>query len=316
VICSVALSAGLGGWLLKAVSGIPYVVYAQGEEISGPLKSGRLGRLRYRLTRQVLSNADAVVCISRFTRNLARRHYGVEERRLHLFLPAIDVSEQQTDSERVASVKRAVAPDGPLLLMVGRLAQRRKGFDKTIQALPRILARYPAARLVIAGPGRQDDLRNQARALQVAHAVVFAGEVERRSLLALYAACDVFLLPVRTMDDGDTEGFGVVFLEANLMGKPVIAGRAGGVEDAVVDRVTGLLVDGDRFDEISAAVLELLGDAAQASRLGVQGKQRVLREFTAAAQQQAFRILIAQLLSTHGGDHASPDPSGGVHAGA
>ena len=295
VLCSVALSVGLGGWLLERLAGVPYVVYAQGEELSGPLTGGRLGRARFRLTRAVLRGAVTVVCISRFTRDLVARDYGVPAAKLRLFLPTIDATEAAIAPGAAGEVRRELGVDGPLLLMVGRLAQRRKGFDRAIAALPAIVARHPSARLVVAGPGDQRELRADAEAHRVAASVVFAGEVERGRLMALYAACDVFLLPTRTMADGDTEGFGVVFLEANLHGKPVVAGRTGGTTDAVVDGETGLLVDGDDAAAIAAAVTRLLDDPGLAARLGAQGRDRVHREFSAAAQQAAFDRLAQEL---------------------
>jgi phosphatidylinositol alpha-1,6-mannosyltransferase len=295
VLCSVALSVGLGGWLLGRLARVPYVVYAQGEELSGPLTGGRLGQARFRLTRAVLRGAAAVVCISRFTRDLVARDYGIPEARLPLFLPTVDPAEASLEPGTGDAARRALGAGGPLLLMVGRLAQRRKGFDRAIEALPAILARHPAARLVIAGPGDQRELRAAAEAAGVAGAVVFAGEVERARLMALYAACDLFLLPTRTMADGDTEGFGVVFLEANLHGKAVVAGRTGGTADAVVDGQTGLLVDGGDAAAVAAAVTRLLDDPGLAARLGRQGRERVHREFSPAAQQAAFDRLAQEL---------------------
>lgn len=296
VICSVALSVGLGGWLLHRTASVPYVIYAQGEELSGPIGGRRLGRIRYRLTRRVLQQATAVVCISRFTRDLAEAEYGVPAARLPLFLPTVDPAEADVDAATVRALRAELAPDGPLLLMVGRLAQRRKGFDHAIAALPAVLQRHPSARLVLAGPGDQAELRAIADSAGVAPSVVFAGEMERRRLMALYAACDVFLLPTRTMADGDTEGFGVVFLEANLLGRPVVAGRTGGTTDAVVDGETGLLVDGASPPAIAEAVLRLLDDPALAARLGRQGQARVQREFSPAAQQAAFNRLVRALV--------------------
>jgi phosphatidylinositol alpha-1,6-mannosyltransferase len=248
----------------------------------------------------VLRRATAIVCISRFTRDLVEAEYGVPPARLPLFLPTIDPAEAAVAPEAVRAARAELAPNGPLLLMVGRLAQRRKGFDHAIAALPQILQRHPATRLVLAGPGDQAELRAIAAGAGVSASVIFAGEVERRRLMTLYGACDVFVLPTRTMADGDTEGFGVVFLEANLLGKPVVAGRTGGTTDAVMDGETGLLVDGASTAAIAAAVVRLLDDPALAVRLGRQGQSRVHREFSPTAQQAAFNHLVQALAGSGG----------------
>ena len=86
-------------------------------------------------------------------------------------------------------------------------------------------------------------------------------------------------MPSRTVED-DLEGFGISFLEANACGKPVVAGRSAGVEDAVVHGETGLLVNPESEIEVAEAILTLLGDRDQAESLGRQGKDRVLRQFT------------------------------------
>ena len=76
-------------------------------------------------------------------------------------------------------------------------------------------------------------------------------------------------MPNRTMPDGDTEGFGLTFLEANACGRAVVGGRAGGAVEAVQDGVSGLLVNGERVDEIADAILRILGDDAFRARLEV-----------------------------------------------
>jgi hypothetical protein len=76
--------------------------------------------------------------------------------------------------------------------------------------------------------------------------------------------------------DGDTEGFGLVFLEAACAGKPAVAGTAGGTGSAVVDGVTGLRVDGERLEAIAQALARLLSDPAVAQQMGLRGRKRVL----------------------------------------
>jgi phosphatidylinositol alpha-1,6-mannosyltransferase len=294
-VCSITLFAGFGGWLLYLLRGVPYIVHALGEELTGPLESGSFFRVRYRLTRLVLSRAAAVICISHFTWRVAREEYGVSQDRLHTILPTLDISERQVDLTDMSVFKQGLVGSSKMVLMVGRLQQERKGFDRAIDALSLILAREPDTKLVIVGPGDQTYLRSLAHQAGVEDHVRFVGEVERDRLMLLYAVCDVFLLPTRTID-GDIEGFGIVFLEANLMGKPVVGGRTGGTEDAVIHGKTGLLVDGHDIHQIAEAVIRLLGDPAYADLLGRQGRERVLQEFDSRIQQRGFVRIVEQIV--------------------
>src|SRR5262249_6564884 len=101
----------------------------------------------------------------------------------------------------------------------------------------------------------------------VAGLVSFAGSVADDELVEHYALGDVFVMPNRKLPNGDTEGFGLVFLEANACGLPVIAGSDGGSRDAVQHGVNGLLVDGNSVDMIAAAMLDMRRDPAARERL-------------------------------------------------
>ena len=108
-----------------------------------------------------------------------------------------------------------------------------------------------------------------AREFGVADRVHLLGHVSYEDLPRWYAACDLFAMPNRDID-GDTEGFGLVFLEAASAGKPALAGTAGGTASAVVDGVTGLRVDGEQVEAIAQALARLLSDPAEAAADGAE----------------------------------------------
>jgi phosphatidylinositol alpha-1,6-mannosyltransferase len=165
-------------------------------------------------------------------------------------------------------------------LSVGRL-QRRKGHDNAIRAVASLREELPNLRYVIAGDGEERARLEQLAAdLQVEDSVFFAGTVSAEELPAFYAACDVFVLPNRVDEDGDLEGFGIVFLEAAASGKPVIGGDSGGVPEAVERDVTGLLVDGANVAAVSAAIQHLATSEPCRRRLGTAGRARVERCFS------------------------------------
>jgi len=99
-------------------------------------------------------------------------------------------------------------------------------------------------------------------------------------------------MPSRNID-GDFEGFGIVYLEANLLGKPVIAGDSGGVKDAVINGYNGILVNPEDNKEIKNAILKLSKDEKFREKLGEQGKERVINEFSWEKRtEKIYQIII------------------------
>ena len=182
-----------------------------------------------------------------------------------------------------------------VLLSVGRLVPR-KGIDRTLEAMPKLLQRHPDLHYLIVGDGPyRERLQQMVAELGLASYVTFTGPIGDEELRAHYALCDLFVLPNREMPDGDTEGFGLVFLEANACGKPVVGGRAGGVVEAVQDGHNGLLVNGDNVDSIVEAVCKLLEDEALYQRLRRGGMEIAERSGWQLRTQQ-FQALCARLV--------------------
>jgi glycosyltransferase involved in cell wall biosynthesis len=158
----------------------------------------------------------------------------------------------------------------PLLLFSGRLIQR-KGVDFLIRAMPRILTQRKV-RLVVTGDGHyRSQWEKLSHELGVSHAVEFAGFVSNEKLSQLFRACTVYVHPAIYDDRGDTEGLGVVLIEALRNRKPVVASQVGGIVDVIKDGETGLLVPQKDPEALAEAVLRVLQDPALARRLGEQG---------------------------------------------
>jgi phosphatidylinositol alpha-1,6-mannosyltransferase len=168
----------------------------------------------------------------------------------------------------------------PTVLTVGRLSEPYKGHDVMLRALPLVIAAVPEARWVVVGEGPlRAELESRAVSYGVADRALFTGQVPDAERDAWFRRADVFAMPARTPADGAGEGFGIVFLEANLHGLPVVAGRVGGALDAVVDGVTGILVDPTDHVAVADAVIELLRDPDTARSLGASGALRARQDF-------------------------------------
>ena len=269
-------------WLAKRLLGTPYVVWAYGIE---------LHRLRNRVHRAALRNADRLVAISRHTRRALAAVAPTAAGRTVIVPPAV------RDRFRPGSgggVRRRLGlHHEPILLTVARYdpAERYKGYDLVVRALPAVLRHRPDVRYVLVGQG--DDLpRVRALALElgVDHAVVCAGAVSDDALPAWYNACDVFVMPSRR------EGLGIVFIEALACGKPVIAGDRDGARDAVLDGHLGRLVDPDDAGGLADAILEFVTGRAPAALTDPETLSReCIRRFGFAAFENRVRDLLAGL---------------------
>lgn len=166
-----------------------------------------------------------------------------------------------------------------VLLTVGRL-DKRKGHDNVIRALPAIIREIPNIIYLIVGEGDQRKaLDVLVKDLNVQDYVKFLGYVSNKDLAKFYNLCDLFIMANRELEDGDTEGFGMVFIEANACGSPVIGGRCGGVIEAIEDNVTGLMVDPYSVDDIESKIIFLMKNESIAKDLGEKGLKRVIDRF-------------------------------------
>jgi glycosyltransferase involved in cell wall biosynthesis len=184
-----------------------------------------------------------------------------------------------------------IAPiDSQTALIVARMSasERYKGHDALLDVWPRLLSRYPHAVLAIAGDG-DDRPRLEARvaALGLTRAVRFLGRVDDRQLDELYRSCRLFVMPSRD------EGFGLVFLEAMRAGKPCIGGR-GAASEIIEHGVTGLIVDPDCRQELSAALGRLYGEPDTCAQFGTAGRERFVSSFTSDGFQARFKKVIGR----------------------
>jgi phosphatidyl-myo-inositol dimannoside synthase len=272
--CARVMPEGVAAFLAYTIWRTPYCVYAHGEEIGTALSSSQLTLLM----RWVYGSAHKIIANSRNTRTLLQK-VGVQEEKIAVIPPGVDIIRFSPGDED--SAREMLGLTGhPILLSVGRL-QRRKGHDHMIRAVPAIAAKFPNLKYVIVGTGEEESrLRRIADEAGIAHLVKFAGSIADDHLTDYYRACDLFVLPNREEANHDIEGFGIVFLEANACGKPVLGGISGGTRDAIADGETGLLVDGENVQAISEAALSILETPGKAAAMGYRGRERTVALFS------------------------------------
>ena len=228
--------------------------------------------------------SDRVVAIS---------HYTAGELRELADVP-IEVIPYTTSLPEVGATSPAPDGKGPVLF-VGRLVER-KGVAHLIEAIARLGSLGPRLEIVGEGPERPG-LEALAERLGVADRVVFRGKIPPDELQASYARAAVCVLPSVLDARGDTEGLGVVLLEAMNHATPVIASRVGGIPDVVEDGVSGLLVPPGDAAALAAAVRRLRDDPDLARRLGEGGRRRLREQFNWPAIVRRWLDLYAGLVT-------------------
>lgn len=274
--------AALGPGLSRR--GTPYVAAAHGFEYWLSVAPGA-----HTLMRRATSRASrvAVMC-SAFVARVVRT--AVPDRvPVSVMYPGADVEAFHPDVPFAGVRERHGLVDRRVVVCVSRLVPR-KGQDVLIRAMPEIRRRVPDAALLLVGGGPHRDRLEAMAAGEPAGSVVFAGEVPDAELPGYYRAGDVFAMPCRTRRAGlEVEGWGNVFIEAAACGRPVVVGDSGGAREALLDGVTGVLVDGEDVAAVADAVASLLEDPGRAEAMGAAGRARVERHFTwpRAAEQLA-----------------------------
>jgi glycosyltransferase involved in cell wall biosynthesis len=248
---------GLMAFLPARFHGVKVVSSCHSAEIA--LASGN--KWSTKLLATCLRRSAAVTANSRHTADLIRRISGVDSK----VIPYGVTVRLEPEAPELP-----VQPEVPLLLFSGRLIQR-KGVNFLLRAMPLILAKRPV-RLVITGDGHcRGEWEALSGALGLASQVEFAGFVSNERLSELFRSCAVYVHPAICDERGDTEGLGVVLIDALRNRKPVVASRVGGIVDVIKDEFTGLLVPEKDPPAIAEAVLRLLDDPALARRLGDEG---------------------------------------------
>ena len=255
--------------------------------------------------RWAMARARRALPVSRFTAEMIAKVNGVPHSKTSVLYNAIpdDFAARLMPPSGGGSPAGASDRKEKFILSVGTVsrASAYKGFDTVIKALPKVLAALPGVRYVVAGGGDDiERLKRLARQAGVEGRVGFKGGVSDSGLVQCYKACDVFALPSRTAAaDGQGwqgEGFGRVYVEASLAGKPVLGSTGGGAAEAVVHGKTGLLVNPESVADVADALIHLLKNPEEAARMGREGQRWAFENFTLGA----LRLRLVKLLKEDG----------------
>jgi phosphatidylinositol alpha-1,6-mannosyltransferase len=269
------LPLGTAAYLACLMKAFKYAIILHGLDFTKASLQARKGWL----TRLILNKADKIICANSRVAQIVIDFNPRWEGKVKIVNPGIDPSSSIVNHQEVQNLRKNYQLENTFtLLTIGRLTLR-KGVDSVIKALASPTLKDLKIKYFIAGVGDQEKyLRALAKESPLKAEIIFLGELSEADKWHWLHACDAFIMPAREIGP-DFEGFGIVYLEANLAAKPVIAGNSGGVKDAVQDLANGLLVNPEKIEEISQAILRLANDKKLAGDLGKKGKERAQTEF-------------------------------------
>jgi phosphatidylinositol alpha-1,6-mannosyltransferase len=286
VLVGQILPLGTATYLVSKFKKIEYSIILHGLDFSLAYRG-----LRKRwLSKKILSGAKNIICGNSYTAKMVGDFLG-DKNKIIVVNPGVEecatcLTDRQAQIKEEYNLKNKF-----VLLTVGRLV-KRKGVDMVLASLPKALKQNPNLIYVVVGSGPEEkNIKNIIAKLKLEKNVLIIKNSTDEEKNSWYEICDIFIMPARNIK-GDYEGFGIVYLEANLASKPVIAGKSGGVGDAVVDGENGLLIDSENHEEIFMTILDLMKNENKRKKLGEQGKERAIKNFNWEKQIKKIYNLI------------------------
>ena len=238
------------------------IVVAHGLEITRLKPSRELNTMT-----KVVSSSDLVLSVSKFTRDeIINRLDSINTNHVKFLPNGVDTNRFFPIEADESFLEKYNIPIGSDLILTLARIIKRKAHDDVIRAMPDILSAFPQAHYAIAGPHRKKDpylyfLKQLVKDLSLEKHVTFIDFIPDEDLKKIYSVSKVYVMASRTLHEtGDSEGFGITFLEANACGCPVIGSYEGGIPDAVENEINGLLVPSDSPNDISKAIKKLFSN--------------------------------------------------------
>jgi glycosyltransferase involved in cell wall biosynthesis len=266
------LPQGFIAALAKKITGVPYIVTTHGGDIYG-----MQGKFSTALKRYALHNAAHTTVVSKDILQTIKKKFGED-------IP-IDVIPMGVDSQlfhpdkntRAIREKHKIA--GPFLLFVGRITEK-KGVQYLIEAMPAVLKKFPECRLLLIGSGEQQQkLVRLTKSFELQDRVLFAGAIPNKELPEYFATADIFIGPSIQAGGGDTEGFGLTFVEAAMSGCIVVASDVGGISDIIQDGETGFLVHEKNPHAIADTLCNILKQIDTLADIKTAARQKMISQF-------------------------------------
>ncbi|MGQ8364681.1 glycosyltransferase family 4 protein [Glaciecola sp. 1036] len=271
--CGRVIHEGVTAWLHKLIWKTPFICYVHGEDI----KTVAMSKEHSLMVKQVCKSANYLVCNSVNSAELVEQLGFAEAQKNKVLHPGVDAERFIPVAEDLAFKTDKGWQDRFVIITVGRL-QKRKGHDIMIKALPSIKQQHPNVLYVVIGDGEEKQyLEGLVDQFSLESDVQFLTGLNDLEMIKCYQQCDLFILPNRTIEN-DIEGFGMVLLEAQACGKPVIAGDSGGTKETMLIGETGWVLDCTEAQKLANSMIPIIENKDRLQEMGAKGREHVLKE--------------------------------------
>ncbi|MFD3156162.1 glycosyltransferase [Haloimpatiens sp. FM7330] len=261
----VALPDGYCGMILSKELNLPHVVTIHGQDFQCTInRSEKLKRKVF----EVLNEVDKSIVVSNKLKNVVKSEKFINK--IEVVNNGIDVEDcKSNNGETSINTNECIN-----ILSASNLI-KTKGLEFNLKAISKLVNKYSNIKYYIIGDGEEkENLSRLAKELNIYNNIVFLGRLNHNEVMNYMAQCDIFSLP------SWKEGFGVVYVEAMLQGKPVIGIKGEGIEDVIVNKENGMLVKPKNVDELVGALEFLITNSKKAEIIGEKAKQTVINDFT------------------------------------
>ena len=251
--CGRVIHEGVIAWLVKKLTGTPFLCYVHGEDV----ETAATSREQALLVKRVCASSKMLICNSKNSEKLVVNLGFSNSNKCVVLHPGVDTT-RFVPAPVNNDFRQHMGWNGKrVLLTVGRL-QRRKGQDFLIKAMPELITQFPDLYYAVVGRGEcEQELKQSVIDNKLEAHVGIYTDLDDEALIQCYQQCDVFILPNRTIGN-DIEGFGMVLVEAQACAKPVIAGDSGGTAETMIIGKTGEIIDCSSPQKLASQLSKVL----------------------------------------------------------
>ena len=258
---------------------VPIFVLAHGTEIQKNIN--KLDIYKKFKQKRILSSykkSKRIIANSNYTKELIKESLEIDANKISIVHPGIDIYEKFIHNNTIVKIKNILNNSHPVIITLARL-ELRKGHKLVLNALSRLIEKYPNLLYIIAGDGpSKKEIEEYARTLGINNNIRFLGWITEPEKSVLLKSTNLFVMTPH-LDNQSVEGFGMSFIDAAFHGLATIGTDSGGIPDAIIDGRTGLIAKTSDVNDITAKIDELLSNPKKRLTLGMAGQKNALEKF-------------------------------------